>query len=813
MVKIKGKISDALDRLELTGKSLILFLVISLVISVIAGSLYSKAIGYEITGKEESYFFSKEFGDVFSEEIKELDKDILAILYKKDKSNFTRNIKANKKEEIFKHENKYLVERNKLGADYEEEFMSVLSEQENKDLQQYMATTDLYIDLSHYERLYQMIFDYAKEVGLSQDKIDAMNILSEELKELNEPLVEERDEAIKMVNKKYELVESIIDAKGELPLHNKYTIEIVDPLGGVYASSNESIKAEKLTHIGMKSSGMTGNYVYYQVNEASHRREYTTRTNTINEYVGVELEKLNELTNTFTVDKNYIVRIVADREAFITGAYSDIYNMSNVSLILKFIVSVLILIAGVFIGIKKYENKFFEFYRERNIHIVLLWGSIILMSVVAIVFRYVWGVMYVVVAVVVGYYILAGILISSDIAYIVNHGFKKRFIKEKRVKSKKKGMNIQKLRESIFSKNLKKGDKVLRIMYISGIVFGVITIIVSGFFALDTLFRFSDSHWANSHWILNYWPKWVISIMAVIGPIIMIVVHLYQGIKLRKIQNDIADIDRIIDNIANGDFDVEFRSAELRELTLLRENIASIDKGFKVAVEDELKSARMKSELITNVSHDLKTPLTSIINYVDLLKVDDISEVDREEYLRILDNKSKRLKALIEDLFEASKASTGNIILNIENIDMVSVLRQAFAEFKEKIDDSTLDFKINIPEGKVNLDLDGAKLWRVFENLIGNAIKYSMDNSRVYIELREYKDKVVFEIKNMSGYELNCDPSELKERFKRADASRHTEGSGLGLAIANSLVELQGGTLDIAIDGDLFKVKVIFEKK
>ena len=189
-----------------------------------------------------------------------------------------------------------------------------------------------------------------------------------------------------------------------------------------------------------------------------------------------------------------------------------------------------------------------------------------------------------------------------------------------------------------------------------------------------------------------------------------------------------------------------------------------------------------------------------------------VSEEDRTEYLKILDNKSKRLKVLIEDLFEASKATTGNIKLNIENIDVVSVLRQTFAEFKEKIDDSTLDFKINIPDHKVKLDLDGARMWRVFENLIGNALKYSMEESRVYLDLKDLEDKVVFEIKNISGYELNCDPSELKERFKRADESRTMEGSGLGLSIANGLIEAQGGKLDIFIDGDLFKVVIMFEK-
>ena len=813
-MKIKRKISDALGRLELTAKSLVLFLVISLVISIIGGIYYSRELSNNARNHDFEYFSSFEFGEIFNKEISGLEKEVLAILYKKDRLGFTRAIKERKENEISVINNDFISESNKLAEEYIHDYMGVLPVVEQEKIGNYVISGDLdvfaggvYSELPYYEKFYKMTFDKAKELGISQDKIDYLNLLGKDLSELNTQLVTEKDRLINEVNKSYALADDVMKMKEEFTSNRQYEIFIKDPVNGIYASSTNNLDVENLTHVGEYQNGMSGRYIYYQ-EDGQLYSSYGGRVSAINEYISVGLDKLNKAANSIYFDKNYQVLIAGDIDVFTTGVYSDAYIVNNMMFVLKVIGSIVGILGLVFMIIKTYEMSFFEFYRKRNIHLVFF-----VISSGILVYQLGWTFNWTILMMMYGYFVTTGVLILSDITYIVNHGFKKRFIKEKRVKSKKKGMNIQKLRESIFSKNLKKGDKVLRIMYISGIVFGVITIIVSGFFALDTLFRFSDDYYRHSHWILNYWPKWVISIMAVIGPIIMIVVHLYQGIKLRKIQDDIADIDRIIDNIANGDFDVEFRSAELRELTLLRENIASIDKGFKVAVEDELKSARMKSELITNVSHDLKTPLTSIINYVDLLKVDDISELDREEYLRILDNKSKRLKALIEDLFEASKASTGNIILNIENIDMVSVLRQAFAEFKEKIDDSTLDFKINIPEGKVNLDLDGAKLWRVFENLIGNAIKYSMDNSRVYIELREYKDKVVFEIKNMSGYELNCNPSELKERFKRADASRHTEGSGLGLAIANSLVELQGGTLDIAIDGDLFKVKVIFEKK
>lgn len=278
----------------------------------------------------------------------------------------------------------------------------------------------------------------------------------------------------------------------------------------------------------------------------------------------------------------------------------------------------------------------------------------------------------------------------------------------------------------------------------------------------------------------------------------------------RKFFVQLAEIEEASKSIVKGDFNVDLKERNSKELNVISENLSNINTGFKAAIQGELKSERMKAELITNVSHDLKTPLTSIINYVDLLQKENITEEQKEEYLAILENKSKRLKVLIEDLFEATKASSGNISLNIEEVDVVAILRQTIGEFKEKIESSGLEFKINVPKEKIILKLDGARTWRIFDNLIGNALKYSMKNSRVYIDLKKVGDKVIFEIKNISAYELNCDPNELRERFKRGDSSRHTEGSGLGLSIANSLVELQGGKLSVDIDGDLFKVKIIF---
>lgn len=233
---------------------------------------------------------------------------------------------------------------------------------------------------------------------------------------------------------------------------------------------------------------------------------------------------------------------------------------------------------------------------------------------------------------------------------------------------------------------------------------------------------------------------------------------------------------------------------------------------FNKAVDSAVKSERMKSELITNVSHVLKTPLTSIINYIDFLDNDSISEENKKKYIGVLKERSARLKLLIEDLFEVTKVSSGNIELNMENIDLNSLLRQTFGEFEDKIKNSNLEFIKNINENKIYIYADGRRLFRVFQNLISNILKYSMDNTRVYIDTIEKENIVQIEFKNISKYILDTNEDELLERFKRGDSSRTTEGNGLGLAIAKSLTELQKGHFKIKIDGDLFKVTLTFNK-
>ena len=272
-----------------------------------------------------------------------------------------------------------------------------------------------------------------------------------------------------------------------------------------------------------------------------------------------------------------------------------------------------------------------------------------------------------------------------------------------------------------------------------------------------------------------------------------------------------AELNQASAQVAEGNFDIKV-SEDMGMLTPMAKNLNNIKLGFGVAVDKEIKSERMKSELISNVSHDLKTPLTSIITYVDLLKNEDIEPNTQKEYIDIIDKKSQRLKILIEDLFEASKATSGNIDFNLENIDVVALFRQTLGELEEKINESDLQFKIDAPENRVMCNLDGRRTYRVFANIISNILKYSMANSRVYIDIVEDDLEVSFTFRNISAHEMNFEPSQIAERFSRGDESRSTEGSGLGLSIAKSFVELQGGSLDIVIDGDLFKLIVIFPK-
>jgi len=247
------------------------------------------------------------------------------------------------------------------------------------------------------------------------------------------------------------------------------------------------------------------------------------------------------------------------------------------------------------------------------------------------------------------------------------------------------------------------------------------------------------------------------------------------------------------------------------DLYVLQENLNQIQEGISRATEERLKSERMKVELITNVSHDLKTPLTSIISYVDLLSKEEGLPGHVNDYIKILARKSDRLKILIQDLFDLSKATSGNMELYMERLDLGKLIEQTLADLEEQVSQSPLTFRLNIPDYPIFISSDGKKLYRVFLNLFQNALKYSLAGSRVYVDLVVNDGKAIVTIKNTANYEMNFDEREIIERFVRGDKSRSGEGSGLGLAIVQSFTQACGGSFDVKVDGDLFKVILSFE--
>lgn len=266
-----------------------------------------------------------------------------------------------------------------------------------------------------------------------------------------------------------------------------------------------------------------------------------------------------------------------------------------------------------------------------------------------------------------------------------------------------------------------------------------------------------------------------------------------------------------VEKIKDGNLHHRMEVGKGGEFAKLSSNINSITGGLRKAVDSELKSERLKTELITNVSHDIRTPLTSIITYVDLLKNEEVSP-KAVEYIEILDQKSKRLKLLTDDLFEAAKATSGDIAVHFEKIDIVSLITQGLGELNDKVEASNLNFKLNHPNDRVYISADGKLLWRSIENLLSNIFKYALNGSRVYIDIEDAGNEIQLSFKNISAYELNISADELMERFKRGDESRASQGSGLGLSIAKSLIEVQNGKFNIYVDGDLFKAIISFPK-
>ena len=265
--------------------------------------------------------------------------------------------------------------------------------------------------------------------------------------------------------------------------------------------------------------------------------------------------------------------------------------------------------------------------------------------------------------------------------------------------------------------------------------------------------------------------------------------------------------------MANGDLSYCVDTSDMkREFREHGENLNSIGRGMAIAVNERMKSERFKTELITNVSHDLKTPLTSIVTYIDLLQKEDIQDEKAKEYIDTIARQSKKLKKLTEDLIDASKASSGALNVNMERVNISELLRQSSAEYGERMEAVNITPVVNMPEEDIYVRADGRLLWRVVENLLQNICRHGMPGTRAYLEARTENGRAVVSFKNISQQQLNIPVEELLERFVQGDESRSRGGSGLGLSIAESLTELMKGKLKLSLDGDLFKVELWFDE-
>lgn len=292
------------------------------------------------------------------------------------------------------------------------------------------------------------------------------------------------------------------------------------------------------------------------------------------------------------------------------------------------------------------------------------------------------------------------------------------------------------------------------------------------------------------------------------GSVLMIAILFFSSIYGLKKTLDIVVVNDSLKRVNEGNIQKDINLDGSPIVKDLIKNINSIKEGYKEALDEGVKNERLKTELISNVSHDLKTPLTSIINYVNILKNEEITDQEREEYLSILEKKSLKLKFLIEDLFEMSKINSGKIKLNKEKLDILSLLHQGVGEYSTLYEEKNISFKVTTEEEVISMELDGRLMSRAIENIIINALKYSLENTRVYIDVKITGGFVKISVKNVANYEMDFNEEEMFERFARGDKSRNSkiEGSGLGLAITKSIVELHGGEIKISIEGDMFKI-------
>ena len=343
-----------------------------------------------------------------------------------------------------------------------------------------------------------------------------------------------------------------------------------------------------------------------------------------------------------------------------------------------------------------------------------------------------------------------------------------------------------------------KGNIILKLGLISGICIEGILLFVYFFMGII----------GNLYYIS---PRIYLIFTCFVSLVCAIIIMLISKKLLSKVSNDYQVLLQSANHLAQGEFNDKINQ-DLGLFNSLKDELNCINDGFKDAVSKEVASQKMKTELISNVSHDLKTPLTSIISYIDLLKNEDLSKEQQDEYIDILDRNTKRLKTLIEDLFEVSKVNSGNIQLNPIDLDIHALLQQVLFEYQEQFEHHHLNLKNDYENKKIICHLDSEKTYRVLENLCQNICKYALEYTRVYLQIVETNQQVIVVFKNISAHEIS-NSDDLTERFVQGDTSRKSEGSGLGLAICKSFVEVQGGTFEVNVDGDLFKTTIIFPKK
>ena len=368
------------------------------------------------------------------------------------------------------------------------------------------------------------------------------------------------------------------------------------------------------------------------------------------------------------------------------------------------------------------------------------------------------------------------------------------FVRRIRTGTLLRNLLIVKLYEFLYGlyKNITKDLSARLLFFTKLFIFGVVNVFLAAILLLNVDY--------DNFNVYLYIPIGLVIILDIIG--------IY---KLVKYTNHIEVLIDLCKAIENGDFKAKVETDQLSgSCRKLGESLNHLGGALDDAVEASTKDEKLKAELITNVSHDIKTPLTSIINYIDLIKREEIDNPKVVEYINILDTKSQRLKQLTLDLIEASKVSTGNIEFEYVDLNLTELIQQAVAEFDDKFSENSLEVILDAQEVPLIIHADGARIFRIIENLFQNACKYAIQGSRVYMNLSPDGENARFSIKNVSREMLNISPEELTERFVRGDKSRFTEGSGLGLSIARNLTELQGGKFELSIDGDLFRVDLVF---